>query len=190
VVLTVAASRGRRALAFLLALVVVAGGLAAALAWGTLGERVRDALLSGEQDVSLSSRLVVLRSLGEMAADFPVFGVGFGAFRVAFPRYMPAGEGELWNQAHDDWAEVAVDGGLPALALVVWLTAAFWRRALRVRAGSAHRAFRLTRLGLLVGLGALTLHALVDFNHQIPANALLFVVAGGVALSPDREERP
>jgi hypothetical protein len=38
-------------------------------------------------------------------------------------------------------------------------------------------------VGAALGLGALTLHALVEFNHQIPANALLFVATAAWASS-------
>ncbi|MFB3105260.1 MAG: hypothetical protein ACE1ZA_10040, partial [Pseudomonadales bacterium] len=45
----------------------------------------------------------------------------------------------------------------------------------------------LTATGLLIGLACLLAHAAVDFNHQIPANALLFVAVAGMVVS--REER-
>jgi putative inorganic carbon (HCO3(-)) transporter len=128
-VLVLVASRGRRLLAAG-AMVLVLGGLVSmALLWGTLGSRVRDTLLSGGQDIRGSTRWAVASSLGRMIVDHPVFGVGFGAFRVVFPRYLASGEAELWNQAHDDWAEIAVEGGVVTLLATVWLAVAFWRRA-------------------------------------------------------------
>lgn len=181
-VLALVASRGRRLLAAAGVLALAGALVAGALLWGTLGSRLRDSILASDQDASFSNRTVVVRALAEMVADHPIFGVGFGAFRVAFPRYLPAGEAELWNQAHDDWAEVAVEGGLVALGCTVWLAAAFWRRALIGLKSVKGLRQRLSRVGLLLGLGSLTLHALVDFNHQIPANALLFVVASALAL--------
>ena len=66
--------------------------------------------------------------------------------------------------------------------LVAWLTIAFWRR---VVGGGALRTARghvaLEQLGIALGLLTLSVHALVDFNHQIPANALLFVTIGAIA---------
>ena len=182
----VVASRGRRLLAVAGVTVFVGALLAAALLWGTLGTRVRDTVLSGGQDLRASTRWAVAGSLTQMVVDHPVFGIGFGAFRVVFPRYLSSGEADLWNQAHDDWAEMTVEGGLVALGCTLWLAVAFWRRVRAVWSGASSRGFRLTLLGLLLGIGSLTLHALVDFNHQIPANALLFVVASALALSPER----
>ncbi|HEX5043088.1 MAG TPA: O-antigen ligase family protein [Candidatus Polarisedimenticolaceae bacterium] len=185
-VLVLVASRGRRLIAAGAMVLVLGGLVSTALLWGTLGTRVRDTLLSGGQDIRASTRWAVASSLGQMLGDHPVFGVGFGAFRVVFPRYLASGEAELWNQAHDDWAEVAVEGGVVALLATVWLAAAFWKHAAGTYAAASSRGFRLTRLGLLLGLASLTVHAFVDFNHQIPANALLFVVAAALALSPEQ----
>jgi hypothetical protein len=42
----------------------------------------------------------------------------------------------------------------------------------------------LPRLGLTLGLIALAVHETVDFNLQIPANALLFVVLAAIAVAP------
>ncbi len=39
----------------------------------------------------------------------------------------------------------------------------------------------------MIGVVCLFLHATVDFNHQIPANALLFVAAAGIVTA--REDR-
>jgi hypothetical protein len=58
----------------------------------------------------------------------------------------------------------------------------------RLRAVSS-RAARIEQIGLLIGLGSLAVHAAVDFNHQIPANALLFVVLGVFATSQVRASR-
>jgi tetratricopeptide (TPR) repeat protein len=122
-----------------------------------------------------------------MAAQFPLTGVGFGAFGEVFPRYLHPGQYARWEQVHNDYLQVLIDGGIVAAGLLVWLIAAYLRPAVR-RIRVAGRPSR-RRLGLLVGLFALALHGIVDFNHQIPANALLFVVAAAMAL-PLREPVP
>ena len=45
----------------------------------------------------------------------------------------------------------------------------------------------MARLGPALGLVALTVHAVVDFNHQMPANALLFVTVAALALAPSHD---
>ena len=82
---------------------------------------------------------------------------------------------------HNDYFEVIVETGWPGALLLVWLIFAFvW-----LAVGSSKR--NLTANGLLIGLACLFAHAAVDFNHQIPANALLFVAVAGMVVS--REER-
>ncbi len=118
-----------------------------------------------------------------MLGDFAVTGSGFGSFRDVFPAYLPAGEYKRWNRMHNDYLEVALEGGLVAAVLLAWLIWNYWRRVLRGlrgRSGTADYA----HLGLVLGLLALSVHALFDFNHQIPANALLFTTMAAVALAP------
>ena len=106
--------------------------------------------------------------------DYPVTGIGFGTFREVAPRYMQAGSSKRFNRAHNDYVEVVSDGGVITGVLVLWLSAAFGMRAAR-RVRRHNGTLSASRLGLALGLASLCLHALVDFNHQIPANALLFV---------------
>ena len=119
-----------------------------------------------------------------MAGDYTLTGSGFGAFSELISAYLPRGEGEHWFQLHNDYLEVYLAGGLVAAALVSWLAVVFAVRAVRaVRTESAHGRL-LPSLGLAVGLLALAVHETVDFNLQVPANALYFVVIAAIGLSP------
>jgi len=183
VLLLVAARSARARLATLAATVVVGAGAALLLVQTRLGERVRLFVQSTEADVEGIDRWVALKASLPIFQDFPLTGSGFGSFREVFGRYLPRGEYLIWEQLHNDYAEVLVEGGLIAAVLLVWLTVAFWIRLLRRRNRGAERGPDLERWGLLLGLAALSLHAAVDFNHQIPANALLFVTVGAFALT-------
>ena len=171
--------RGRRfaAAAAALAVWIAAGAL---LVQTGLGGRARSFLAESRGGIGGFSRIEAWRSAVPMVADFPVAGVGMGAFRDVFPRYLRPGETGYWDRLHNDYLEVVIEGGIPAGILVVLLAAGFSVRAVRGWR-RARRGERTARLGLLVGLGALGLHAVVDFNHQIPANALLFVVTAALA---------
>ncbi len=83
---------------------------------------------------------------------------------------------------HNDYFEVVVETGWPGAFLVVWLIVAFVWLAL----GNQRRD--LATKGLLIGLACLFAHAAVDFNHQIPANAMLFVAAAGMVASREDPE--
>ena len=152
------------------------------------GQYLEDAgagLIVGNREITWASSL-------SMFGDFPVTGLGFGAFRELFPRYMPSGAAKFLYEAHNDYLEVMVEGGIVATILLLWLAWGFWSRVpAAVRSSSSNR-ISTSRLGLALGVASLTVHAFIDFNHQIPANALLFVTACAMlvphrAVTPERE---
>jgi len=140
--------------------------------------------VSGEQ-----SRILNWKSGFAMLGDFPVTGTGFGSFRDAFPHYRAAGATKRFEKMHNDYLQVVVEGGAVAAILLAWLICGW---AVRLgRLGTRRLAGResLASAGLLVGLIVLSLHASWDFNHQIPANALLFVTLAGMAVARVDEAR-
>ena len=69
-----------------------------------------------------------------------------------------------------------------AAVLIAWLVVGFCVRGVkRLRRHSG--SISVSRLGLALGLTSLALHAVVDFNHQIPANALLFVAIAALLVT-------
>jgi putative inorganic carbon (hco3(-)) transporter len=126
-------------------------------------------------DAVESSRLFLWRDFVRVAPHFPFFGAGFDAFDTAYLRYQTINRGEFWAEAHNEYLTVLIDTGLVGLALFV---VAF------VRTGRALApALRRDPLaaGLVCSLLAGALHALVDYNWQIPANAATFAILLGVA---------
>jgi hypothetical protein len=60
----------------------------------------------------------------------------------------------------------------------------------RLAAGLTRRA-GLLAVGAAAGLSALLLHALIDFNFHIPANAVVAAVLAGLLLgAPDKTPEP
>jgi O-antigen ligase len=173
-------------------LAVLLTGVGALLFSGTrLGERVA-LFLARSQDASmLEGRLVVWQSGLQLFGDFPLTGAGFGSFAETFARYVPAGAATRWNHAHNDYLELVLEGGLVAAVLVVWLSVGYVRRAGKLLRRS--RPLRPSRVGLAVGIVLLSAHAFFDFNHQVPANALLWVTCCAMLLPEQRaarEKRP
>ena len=117
----------------------------------------------------------------EMLRDFPVTGAGFGTFREVFPQYLPPGALSRWAHAHNDYLEVLLDGGGVALFLLLWLVWGYASRVVQVLRRSA--PISPGHLGMVLGVVSLAIHASMDFNHQIPANALLFVTMGALILT-------
>jgi O-antigen ligase len=150
-----------------------------------LGARVQELLDATAGGVSEVNRLVAWKAALPMMNDFRWVGVGVGAFRDVFVRYMPTGEMLLWSQLHNDYMQFVIEAGIVGAVLLAWLMVSFWARVLRPVIVPGPTDFEY--IGLLLGLGSLSVHALLDFNHQIPANALLFVAMAAIAVA--RAER-
>lgn len=76
---------------------------------------------------TLQVRFEIARGTTRLFGESPIFGHGPGQFAVHYPRFRSQQEIELSSHgrqfatevrtAHDDWLELLVEGGLPALAL-------------------------------------------------------------------------
>lgn len=120
-----------------------------------------------ESDPLLFRRQVLTSAL-EMIRDRPLYGFGMGTWTVAYPAYASFDPGAVINQAHNDWAQWAVEGGIPVLALMAIFAALLMRPAIRTVWG--------------VGVLFVLIHCLVDYPlHQRPAlSGVFFALAGAV----------
>jgi O-antigen ligase len=155
-----------------------------------LGDRIQEFVESTGGQVSEVDRLVTWRASTAMLRDFPLTGSGFGSFPDVFPAYQPAGEYKRWNKVHNDYLEVLLEGGAIAGFLLLWLMWNYWRRAVGVFRRQPGTPRDYATIGLVLGLVALSLHALFDFNHQIPANALLFTTLAAMAVAARESSTP
>jgi hypothetical protein len=144
--------------------------------FGTLAVSGRDTALSRlfETDVADELRWAYLPIFRDMAVDFLPFGSGFGSFENVFNMYEPAGmlTSRYMNQAHNDPMQFIIEGGLPALAILLvalaWFASATWRVA---RARTTGRPQSALFFG---GSIALWLAAsLVDYPLRTPIAAML-----------------
>lgn len=125
------------------------------------------------------------------------FGTGLGTFSAAYAMHEPT---ELlytgiMNEAHNEWLDLALTGGLPALlcvaAVLSWLGLLVFRQLARWRAGQPNCPLRSAAM-LVMLLSAAA--SLVDYPARAPAMAvvlaLTLVWATGPALFADsRRER-
>ena len=180
----IAGSRGRTRV------VLIAGtGVASLLLFmmalvGPLRGRVVDFAARHSGDLSSNVRGIAWTAGLRIADDFTTAGTGFGAVGDVLPAYLPRGEAGDWESLHNDYLEIYVAGGAIAALLAAWLAATYASRVWRVARADAARGRFLPSLGLVLGLVALAVHESVDFNLQIPANALLFVVIAAMGVSP------
>ncbi|MBZ5577640.1 MAG: O-antigen ligase family protein [Acidobacteriia bacterium] len=111
----------------------------------------------------------MLRSSVQMVQERPVMGFGLGTWATAYPAFALYDDGLYANQAHNDWAQWGVEGGLPLLAAMAVFALLLARMAWTSLWG--------------VGLVSLLLHSLVDYPmQQRPALAgWFFAMAGALA---------
>jgi O-antigen ligase len=166
------AARRRRPTALAVALLVGLG-----VAWVGLG----GVLSAFETRGIRHSRLDLWRDMLPMVPRFPVFGVGWNAFASAYPWYQTIWRTEWVGEAHNDYLQVLLDGGLVGALLVAGLLAVVFRGAL---ARAPRSPLDLGLFGALLGFA---LHELVDFNGQIPANAATWISLAALAVAPLRD---
>jgi hypothetical protein len=140
-------------LAYLAAL-AVSGGLSVA-------QRLVDTVQGGDP-----LRLMLLRSAWLAIMDHPWLGTGLGTFRLLYAQYrFPDETGTAGGWVHNDYLQVWLEAGLPMLlmllGLVLWLVWAIWRTLRPSKQEGGREA--LLRMGYLAGIGAILLHALVNF---------------------------
>ena len=184
IAVALAGFRGRKRVVLIAASAVAALLLCVIALTGPLRGRVADFAATHAGGVSFSIRGFAWTAGLRMAGDFRLAGTGFGADGDVLAAYLPRGESGDWGELHNDYLELCVAGGAVAALLAAWLTLNYARRAWRVVRSDAASGRLLPSLGLLLGLVALAVHEFVDFNLQIPANALLFVVMAAMCVSP------
>jgi len=118
----------------------------------------------------------------DLAADYPLTGVGAGLFKYAYPSYQSNKDKKHYiDYAHNDWAQFIAETGWVGFGVLVTglITAVFFHlRQWKKR----HDRFAVA-LGVAApaALTAIGVHSWSDFNLHIPANFM--VLAAIVALS-------
>ena len=151
-------------------------------------QRVERALAVG-QEGNIRSREWLAVPTARMWLDHFWLGVGPAHFDYRFPKYRPVAIQARPGRAHNDYLNTLADwgtvGGLLVLATLgslawgVWRT---WRYVGREEGGLGARQSNRSAfvLGAAIGLVALAIHSLADFNLHIPANAILAVTLMGL----------
>jgi hypothetical protein len=140
---------------------------AAIVSWQPLRQRLE------EPDPYAQRREFLVSSLA-MLHDRPGMGFGLGNWARAYPQYALFDDGYYVNQAHNDWAQWAVEGGVPFFAILLCLVAMAVPAAVRSVWG--------------IGLVSVWVHCLVEYPlQQRPGvGAWFFLLLGVLAASRSR----
>jgi O-antigen ligase len=161
----------------------VAGGLALLVAGSILLANVDLAsrFTSGSESVEL--RRQAWRDAFSIMRDFPLTGTGLNTYGRATLVYDTAPTDLHFQEAHNDYLQLAAEGGL-LIGLPALLAALACVRGVRRRlAADRHDPIAYwLRFGAATGIAAMALQSTVEFSLQMPGNAVLFVVLCAIAL--------
>ncbi|MHA6334534.1 O-antigen ligase family protein [Qipengyuania sp. CAU 1752] len=140
-----------------------------------------------ENTVLEDLRAKLLPLLDDMVLDFLPWGTGMGAFEHAYRMREPV---ELLfpayvNEAHNDWLQFPIEGGVAALLIMAGVTAfAAWRAAqLLARPARGNPASRESWLGLGL-LAVLAMASIVDYPLRVPSIMALAIIALAMFAGP------
>jgi hypothetical protein len=158
---------------------IAAGALALVLLTVFLGRAVAFERLIGT-DPDAEMRIRMIPTVLSMIREYWPWGSGFGSFPAVYQIHEPDAllAPQYMNQAHNDWLDIPLSGGLPAATLLLAALLALIATArLRMSAGRAGRHNALmARLGLLI-LALLGLGSISDYPLRVPSLACLAVIA-------------
>jgi O-antigen ligase len=145
---------------------------------GAVARRFADASWS-----TANGRLPIWRQAMEVARDFPITGSGLNTYQHIGGWYPIPGSHRSYEAAHNDYLQLAAEGGLllvvPATAILLCLIRETRRR---LRESSDDHVTGWLRVGAVVGLSLIAIQETVDYSLQVPGNMALFVVLAAIAV--------
>lgn len=133
--------------------------------------------------VDVDVRLSIVRDSIPMVLKRPLLGYGLGTFVEVFPSFRTFYSNNTINAAHNDYVQAVVELGLIGFALILSLIYLLYREGLRKSKHWEHDFEASLSMAALVGCSGILIHSLCDFNLQIPANAAVFAVLAGIAVT-------
>ncbi len=149
-----------------------------------------------EQDAAEEGRFKAWGPITQMVGEYFPVGSGLGSFAEVYQVHEPRSllATTYFNHAHNDWLEVLLTGGLPALALLLCACGLTLVRAIQLKrsagqlkqsAGGLRTEQLFARLGLVLVI-MLAIGSLADYSLRTPGLASLFALAALWAATPMR----
>jgi O-antigen ligase len=138
----------------------------------------------------LSTRVRAWHDALRVARAFPLAGTGLNTYGDVMLLYQTADSATHYSAAHNDYLQLAAEGGV-LLSLPVLVALLVFTREARARLNADDPSTRTywIRRGAVAALVAIAIQSVFDFSLQIPANALLFVTMCSIAIH-DRHPTP
>ena len=157
--------------------------------------RHRDLVQRFNQTVATGSgRLQIWRETLPLIGDFWATGTGAGTYQTAMLVYQKSDRLFYFNQAHNQYLQIAAEGGLLLSVPAVLALLSFVRLA-RGRVMGDRTAVFWIRIGAAGGLVAVMVQNLWETGLRMPANAALAAVLAAIVVHaprhhPHRDQQP
>jgi O-antigen ligase len=171
--------RGRR---YAVAAMLVAGATLFIFAQGDSTSAILGRFQNSMNDLGGDlGRWEIWTQTGRMALEFPLLGVGLGAFPSVFPLFRTTGAGSFVTHAHSDYMEFFAEVGLLGCMALLLCAALVTRTILSCKA--IRPDFGDLGYACMTGIAAIGFHSFTDFNLAVPSNALTLAVLIALGLS-------
>lgn len=131
----------------------------------------------GGASESIEARTKAARTALALVQDFVVAGSGGGSFYNLFLTYRTPDFGYSYvDHTHNDYVEIASDYGVVGLGILGLLVALTLWKTLTVLAKRRSTLPLGIAFGVAMSIVGLLVHSTVDFNLQIPSNAITIVI--------------
>ncbi len=117
----------------------------------------------------------LLPVLGVMTSKHWLFGTGFGSFEEVYHIYEPTEllRATYINQAHNDWAQLIIEGGLPAALILVGLLVWIAKRLLMIL--KTHEHGKAIVVFWLAAIGVIAAGSLPDYPLRTPLFQVVYI---------------
>ena len=146
---------------------------------GWLIERFRqvEEIAKSSPSEPVAERWMMLDMGKRVISAYPLFGVGFGAFKIAYPHFLKSSH-YLSTQLHNQYLQFAVEGGIPAALLFLGGIVSVLVIIFRGAAGKRDPIL----WGIGAGALAYAIHIGLDFDWDFWATSLTFIALAAVGL--------
>jgi O-antigen ligase len=161
----------------------------ASIAWiggSEVTARLSTISASKHSDLANDTRFKIDRDTLHMFAQRPILGWGLGNFETVYPQFRSFYTDLLVDKAHNDYFQLLAETGLAGFAIMIWFLVSAFRRAVPRIRNWPSEVNGAVALSAVIGMAGILVHSFVDFNLEIPANALLFYVLCAVAAMEPR----
>ncbi|HCS28867.1 MAG TPA: hypothetical protein DIW43_15520 [Spongiibacteraceae bacterium] len=142
-----------------------------------------------ETRVSTEMRVDVFPDLQRAVEAYWPFGSGGGTFYATFTEFRSPGISKLHYHAHNDYMEFAIETGVFGILLLGGIVTLVMLHALRLLVNRRDRLVGGVAFAGIMATIAMAIHATVEFNLQIPANAATYVAILALVMSCSAERR-